>query len=113
MQVFETLFGRVDEDGRISEISCYMRYTITALPESLGKCAGLKSLVVHTCKRLTSLPESLGQCLCLQELNLASCESLTSLPDLSGLPNPLNITFLPEHLKPWKASGFKAFTVTA
>ena len=35
---------------------------------------------------------------------------LTSLPDLSGLEQ-LKVEDLPDHLKPWKDSGYKAFSV--
>ena len=61
---------------------------------------------------ITSLPERLGECEALQALNLESCDALTSLPDLSGLEQ-LEVKYLPDHLKPWKYSGYKAFSVAS
>jgi histone acetyltransferase MYST1 len=47
----------------------------------------------------------------LQSLNLYGCTGLLSLPDLSGLAQ-LEVRYLPDHLQPWKASGYKAFSLT-
>ena len=54
------------------------------------------------------LPEWLSRCTRLQTLNLGHCYSLTALPDLSALKD-LKVYELPNHLKPWKAGGFKAW----
>ena len=35
-----------------------------------------------------------------------------SLPDLSSLEN-LKVSFLPEHLEPWRMGGFKAWDLKA
>jgi hypothetical protein len=60
---------------------------------------------------LTSLPERLGELKTLQTLNLDDCSGLVSLPDLSGLAQ-LKVENLPDHLQPWKASGYKAFSLS-
>ena len=66
------------------------------------------TLTQLTCPRsLTSLPERLGECTGLQTLILYDCSGLVSLPDLSGLAQ-LKVERLPYHLQPWKASGYKA-----
>ena len=57
-------------------------------------------------------PERLGECKALQTLNLYDCKALTSLPDLSGREQ-LKVEDLPEHLKPWKERGYKAFSVAS
>ena len=38
------------------------------------------------------------------------CTGLLSLPDLSGLAQ-LEVEDLPGHLRPWVASGYKAFSL--
>ena len=64
---------------------------------------------------LTSLPERLGELKTLQTLKLGgqyghgSCKGLVTLPDLSGLAQ-LEVEELPDHLEPWKDSGYKAGT---
>ena len=65
---------------------------------------------------LTSLPERLGELKTLQTLKLGSqyggsCTGLLSLPDLSGLAQ-LTVEYLPDHLQPWKASGYKALSLS-
>ena len=67
---------------------------------------------------LTSLPERLGECKALEKLDLENCSGLTSLPDLSGLEqlkvkNRRLVKDLPNHLKPWEDSGYKAFSVAS
>ena len=47
----------------------------------------------------------------LQTLNLTSCSGLVSLPDLSGLAQ-LQVCDLPNHLQPWKDSGYKALSLS-
>ena len=65
------------------------------------------------CKGLLSLPEWLGECTALQTLTLHGCDGLSSLPDLSGLAQlKLNHKLLPDHLQPWAASGYKAFSLS-
>ena len=60
---------------------------------------------------LSSLTERLGELKTLQTLNLEECKGLVSLPDLSGLAQ-LKVENLPDHLQPWKASGYKAFSLS-
>ena len=59
------------------------------------------------CNSLTALPD-LQALTSLQTLNLMFCDSLKALPDLSALTD-LKVERLPEHLRPWKAGGFKAW----
>ena len=40
------------------------------------------------------------------------CKSLTALPDLSALTD-LKVDYLPDHLRPWEAGGFKAGTLSS
>ena len=60
---------------------------------------------------LTSLPERLGELKTLQKLDLQLCSSLVTLPDLSGLAQ-LEVMYLPNHLQPWKDSGYKALSLS-
>ena len=49
----------------------------------------------------------------LQALSLSGCTGLLSLPDLSGLAQlEVEGRGLPDHLQPWKASGYQAFSLT-
>ena len=63
------------------------------------------------CSGLVSLPERLRECTGLQTLYLSGCSGLVSLPDLSGLAQ-LKVKYMPYHLQPWKASGYKAFSLS-
>ena len=48
------------------------------IPKSLGKCKGLRRLVLAGCEALTGdIPKSLGNCRKLQLLNLSRCSGLT------------------------------------
>ena len=85
---------------------------LASLPERLGECTGLQTLDLHGCSGLVSLPERLGECTGLQRLDLYNCSGLVSLPDLSGLAQLKVHRDLPNHLQPWKASGYKAFSVS-
>jgi len=84
--------------------------------EELLKCleaseeGRLVKVAIYDNKKLTSLPESMGECRGLQTLNLLGCWGLVSLPDLSGLAQ-LTVYYPPDHLQPWKASGYKAFSL--
>ena len=60
---------------------------------------------------LTSLPERLAELKTLRTLKLEGCTGLLSLPDLSGLAQ-LEVQNLPDHLEPWKASGYKALSLS-
>ena len=84
---------------------------LVSLPERLGECTGLQTLELGNCSGLVSLPERLGECTALQTLDLCFCSGLVSLPDLSGLAQ-LEVRYLPDHLQPWKASGYKAFSLS-
>ena len=77
----------------------------------MGECTGLQTLNLHACSGLVSLPERLGECTGLQTLNLRGCSGLLSLPDLSGLAQ-LKVQWLPNHLQPWKDSGYKSFSLS-
>ena len=66
---------------------------------------------LHCPSSLTSLPERLGELKTLQKLDLNSCSGLVSLPDLSGLAQ-LRVEYLPNHLQPWEASGYKALSLS-
>ena len=89
-------------------------FHLTSLPERLGECKALRNLLLQRCDDLTSLPERLGECEALQTLRLNGCTALASLPDLSGLDDEqLKVNFLPDHLDPWKESGYKAFSVAS
>ena len=100
-----------DEEGRLAKVDLRGK-KMTSLPESLGECKALQTLDLNECTALTSLPERLGECEALQTLILRDCWALTSLPDLSGLEQ-LEVENLPDHLKPWKDSGYKAFSVAS
>ena len=77
----------------------------------MGECTALQTLDLTLCSGLVSLPERLGECTGLQSLQLYSCSGLVSLPDLSGLAQ-LKVEYLPDHLEPWEASGYKALSVS-
>ena len=66
---------------------------------------------MYGCSGLVSLPERLGECTGLQTLGLSNCSGLVSLPDLSGLAQ-LEVRYLSDHLQPWKASGYKALSLS-
>jgi Leucine-rich repeat (LRR) protein len=85
---------------------------LVSLPERLGELKTLQTLDLQYCTGLVSLPERLGELKTLQTLNLLECTGLVSLPDLSGLAQ-LEVKYLPDHLQPWKASGYKAFSYAA
>jgi len=85
---------------------------LVSLPERLGELRTLRTLNLERCCGLVSLPERLGELKTLQTLNLGYCENLVSLPDLSGLGTQLQVMYLPIHLQPWKASGYKAFSLS-
>ena len=95
------------EEGRLVQVGMTGNSKLTSLPESMGECTGLQELNLGGCSGLVSLPERLGECTGLQTLNLGNCSGLVSLPDLSGLAQ-LKVEHLPDHLQPWKASGYKA-----
>ena len=40
----------------------------------------------------------------------SGCTSLASLPDLSSVP-ALKVNNLPDNLRPWKESGYKAYSL--
>eukprot|EP00964_Phaeocystis_antarctica_P053197 scaffold31192_cov67-Phaeocystis_antarctica.AAC.7 len=84
---------------------------LLSLPERLGECTALQTLDLYSCSGLLSLPGRLGECTALQTLDLYSCSGLLSLPDLSGLAQ-LKVCYLPNHLQPWKASGYKAISLS-
>ena len=122
-----------NEEGRLTKVSIHHNDKVTSLPETvaelkalrtlnlkfcegplslperLGECKGLQTLSLDGCTGLLSLPEGLADCGALQELGLDGCQGLRSLPDLSGLVQ-LKVQNLPKHLKPWAASGYKAFS---
>jgi Leucine-rich repeat (LRR) protein len=85
---------------------------LVSLPERLGELKTLQSLSLTNCSGLVSLPERLGELKTLQTLYLDGCSGLVSLPDLSGLGTQLEVEYLPDHLQPWKASGYKAFSLS-
>ena len=82
-----------------------------------GETRAQRDACPHVCslRALTSLPERLGELKTLQTLKLGgqyghgSCKGLVTLPDLSGLAQ-LEVEELPDHLEPWKDSGYKAGT---
>ena len=80
------------------------------LPDA-GAEGALQTLHLDGCSGLVSLPERLGECTGLQTLRLDGCSGLLSLPDLSGLAQ-LQVINLPRHLQRWKASGYKAFSLS-
>jgi len=84
---------------------------LVSLPERLGELKTLQTLNLNSCSGLVSLPEWLGELKTLQKLELSSCSGLISLPDLSGLAQ-LEVRYLPDHLQPWKASGYKALSLS-
>ena len=84
---------------------------LVSLPERLGELKTLQTLNLERCTGLVSLPERLGELKTLQTLDLDYCTGLVSLPDLSGLAQ-LEVRYLPDHLQPWKASGYKAFSLS-
>ena len=84
---------------------------LVSLPERLGELKTLQTLNLGGCSGLVSLPERLGECTGLQTLSLYSCTGLVSLPDLSGLAQ-LKVRDLPNHLQPWKDSGYKALSLS-
>ena len=122
------------EEGRLVKVRIRNR-KLTSLPESVGECTGLQTLDLggcsglvslperlgelktlqtldlYGCSGLVSLPERLGECTGLERLNLDGCSGLVSLPDLSGLAQ-LKVEHLPDHLQPWKASGYKALSLS-
>ena len=102
------------EEGRLVEVKI-SNEKLTSLPESVGECAALQTLYLTNCSGLVSLPERLGECTALQTLTLGGlwggCSGLVSLPDLSGLAQ-LKVEGLPDHLQPWKASGYKALSLS-
>ena len=77
-----------------------------AVVAGLASCTSLKSLNIPWSTTLTALPD-LSALTSLQTLDLDRCNSLTALPDLSALTD-LKVEGVPDHLKPWKAGGFKA-----
>ena len=82
-------------------------FSLTALPD-LSALTSLQTLILNYCESLTALPD-LSALTSLKELILKNCSSLTALPDLSALTD-LKMENLPDHLEPWKAGGFKAWS---
>eukprot|EP00966_Prymnesium_polylepis_P269341 6222468-Prymnesium_polylepis.1 len=78
------------------------------LPERLGKCVALQTLILTGCSCLTCLPE-LGEYSALKMLDLEYCRNLVSMPALSGLEQLKSVKGI-EHLKPWKDGGYRAFS---
>ena len=70
----------------------------------------VKVINLQGCEGLVSLPERLGECTALQTIILGGCKGLASMPDLSGLTQ-LEVKSLPEQLKPWEEGGRKAWKV--
>jgi len=52
---------------------------IEELPESIGGCTALQTLMLRDCTSLASLDDGIGNCKALQTLILTSCHSLASL----------------------------------
>ena len=77
-----------------------------AVVAGLASCTSLRKFEINHCLSLKALPD-LSALTSLQTLNLYECRSLTALPDLSAHTD-LEVKGLPDHLKPWEASGFKA-----
>ena len=124
-----------DGEGRLTMVTIQHNNQLTSLPESVGECTSLQTLNLGECTGLVSLPERLGELQTLQTLSLEGCTGLVSLPerlgelktlqtldldyctglvslpDLSGLAQ-LEVRYLPDHLQPWKASGYKAFSLS-
>ena len=124
-----------NEEGRLVKVEIKRNEKLTSLPESVGECTALQTLELPYCKSLVSLPERLGELKTLQTLVLAGCSGLVSLPewlgelktlqtldlrccsglvslpDLSGLAQ-LMVERLPNHLQPWRDSGYKAFSLS-
>ena len=98
------------DEGTLTELKCPPG--LTSLPERLGELKTLQTLTLSFCKGLLSLPERLGECTALQTLDLCDCTGLLSLPDLSGLAHQLTVEYLPDHLQPWAASGYKALSLS-
>ena len=102
---------QANEEGRLTQVVIRGNDKLTLLPESVGELKALQTLKLLGCSGLLSLPEGLGQCQALQKLQLYECEGLKSLTDLSGLAQ-LKVEYLPDHLQPWEASGYKAFSLS-
>ena len=98
-----------NEEGHLVKVAIFNNKMLTSLPESVGECTALQTLHLENCSGLISLPERLGECMGLRLLILDGCSGLVSLPDLSGLAQ-LEVWDLPNHLQPWKDSGYKAFS---
>ena len=125
---------KADEEGRVVKVDLGGCEDMKELPASVGKLQALQKLSLQSCSGLISLPPELGGlqaltqlwlggCIglkslpaelgglqALTQLNLDECAGLTSLPDLSCLEK-LEVSDLPEKLKPWEEGGRKAFAL--
>ena len=71
------------DEGRLAKVQIN-RSVMTSLPESVGDCKGLQTIVLHECEGLLSLPERLDECTALKTLRLKGCTGLLSLPERLG-----------------------------
>ena len=77
--------GFVSENGYITELGlsyiCFNSFF--AIPESIGKLAKLKTLIIYHNEDLTLLPENIGNLKTLQRLDI-NYTSITTLPETLG-----------------------------
>ncbi|KAJ1256640.1 hypothetical protein BS78_K337400 [Paspalum vaginatum] len=64
-------------------------WNLECLPDSIGDCNMLSSIVLWKCNKLTALPKSVGKLQKLGTLNLSCSRELKSLPDSIGDCNML------------------------
>ena len=83
------------------------RLLLTALTcRRSSRCRSSTSNGAYPSRRCPTCRRSLH---CRRSTSDEYCSSLTALPDLSALTD-LKVKHLPDHLEPWKAGGFKAWS---